>query len=45
LEAAMVTPEEMRLFALECLDQTDNANHRDLMIRVAKSWMNTGSGH
>ena len=42
----MVTPEEMRLFALECLrwsDQTDNASHRDLMIRVAKSWMNTAT--
>jgi hypothetical protein len=41
-EAAMDTPEEMRLFAADCLrwsDQTDNPSHRDLMIRVAKSWM------
>ena len=42
----MVTPQEMRLFALECLrwsDETDNASHRDLMIRLAKSWMTTAS--
>jgi hypothetical protein len=42
----MVTPEEMRLFALECLrwsDEADSASHRDLMIRVAKSWMATAA--
>jgi hypothetical protein len=42
----MVTPEEMRLFALDCLrwsDETDNASHRDLMLRVAKAWMNIAS--
>lgn len=42
----MVTPQEMRLFAAECLrwsDQADNASHRDLMVRVAKTWMNTAS--
>ena len=35
----MVTPDEMRLFALDCLrwaELTDNASHRDLMIRVGK---------
>jgi hypothetical protein len=45
-EEQMVTPDEMRLFALECLrwsEQTDNAGHRDLMIRVAKTWMTTAS--
>ena len=42
----MVTPEEMRLFALDCLrwsDETDNASHRNLMIQVAKTWMTTAS--
>ena len=42
----MVTPEEMRLFALDCLrwaELTDNASHRDLMLSVAKTWMNTAS--
>ena len=42
----MVTPEEIRLFAAECLrwsDETDNASHRELMIRVAKTWMNTAA--
>ena len=42
----MVTPDEMRLFALDCLrwaELTDNASHRDLMIRVGKAWMNTAS--
>lgn len=42
----MVTPQEMRLFAAECLrwsDETDNAGQRDLMIRIAKSWMYTAS--
>ena len=42
----MVTPQEMRLFALECLrwsDETDNPSHRDLMINIAKTWMKTAS--
>lgn len=43
----MVTPDEMRLFALECLRWADetaaNASQRNLMIRVAKSWMKTAS--
>jgi UV DNA damage repair endonuclease len=42
----MVTPQEMRLFALDCLrwaDETANASHRDLMIRIAKTWTNTAS--
>jgi hypothetical protein len=42
----MVTPDEMRLFALECLrwsEETDNVSQRDLMIRVAKTWMGTAS--
>ena len=42
----MVSPDEMRLFALECLrwsDETDNASHRSLMIQVAKTWMATAS--
>jgi hypothetical protein len=36
----------MRVFALDCLrwaEFTDNASHRDLMLRVAKTWMNTAS--
>ena len=42
----MVTPDEMREFALDCLrwaERTDNASHRDLMLNVAKTWMNTAS--
>ena len=42
----MVTPQEMRLFALECLrwsEETDNASQRDLLVGVAKSWMATAS--
>ena len=42
----MVTPNEMRLFALDCLhwaELTDSASHRDLMLNVAKTWMNTAS--
>ena len=38
----MVTSQEMRQFAAECMrwsDQTNNASHRELMIRVATSWM------
>jgi hypothetical protein len=42
----MVTPQEMRLFALDCLrwsEETANASHRDLILRIAKTWMNTAS--
>jgi hypothetical protein len=42
----MVTPDEIRVFALDCLrwaELTDNASHRDLMLSVAKTWMNTAS--
>jgi hypothetical protein len=38
----MVTPHEMREFALECLrwsDETDNASQRDIMLQLAKTWM------
>ena len=41
-----VTPQEMRLFAAECLrwsDETDNASDRELMIRIAKTWMHTAA--
>jgi len=40
----MVTPDEMRTFALDCLrwsELTDNPSHRDLMVNVAKTWMDT----
>jgi hypothetical protein len=40
----MVRSQEMRQFAAECIrwsDETDNASHRELMIRVAKTWMAT----
>jgi len=39
-------PDEMRVFALDCLrwaDEARNAGHRDLMIRVARTWMATAS--
>lgn len=42
----MVTPQEMRLFAADCLrwsEETDNASHRDLMIKVARTWVRTAS--
>jgi hypothetical protein len=42
----MVTPEEMRRFAVECLrwsDKADNASHRDLMVQIARTWMNTAA--
>lgn len=46
LADAMVTSQEMRLFALDCLrwsEENDNPGHRDLMIRIARTWMNTAS--
>jgi len=33
----------MREFALECLrwsEETDNASQRDIMVQLAKTWMN-----
>ena len=42
----MVTPVEMRLFALDCLrwsEETDNASQRDLMQQIAKAWMKTAT--
>ena len=42
----MVTTQEMRLFALDCLrwsEETANASHRDLMKQIAKTWMNTAA--
>ena len=42
----MVTPDEMRLIAVDCLrwsDQTDNPSHRELMIQIAKTWMGTAA--
>lgn len=42
----MVTPVEMRLFALDCLrwsDETHDASQRDLMHQIAHTWMNTAS--
>jgi hypothetical protein len=41
-----VTPQDMRHFALDCLrwsEETANASQRDLMRRVARTWMNTAS--
>jgi len=37
----MVTPQEMRKFAAECLrwsEQTGNASQRELMIGIARRW-------
>jgi hypothetical protein len=42
----MVTPDAMRLFALECLrwsEEAGNASQRDLMVQVAKQWMSIAS--
>ena len=42
----MITPQEMRLFALDCLrwaEETDNASHRDLMVSIAKTWIATAA--
>jgi hypothetical protein len=44
--AMPVTPQEMRLFAAECLrwsDEADNASHRQLMLQIARTWMHTAS--
>ena len=45
-QRARVTPLDMRLFGLECLrwaEQAADASQRDLMLRVATSWMNTAA--
>lgn len=42
----MVTYQEMRLFAEECVrwsEKTGNASQRELMIRIAKTWIKTAS--
>jgi hypothetical protein len=42
----MVTSQEMRLFALECLrwsEEIGNPSHRDVMVQLAKTWMSTAS--
>ena len=42
----VVTPQEMRLFASDCIrwsDETANASHRDLMKQIAQTWTNTAS--
>ena len=42
----MVTPQEMRLFALDCLrwsEEIASASHRDIMRGIAETWMNTAS--
>jgi hypothetical protein len=42
----MITPRDMRLFALDCLrwsEGTDNASHRAIIIRTAKTWLATAS--
>jgi hypothetical protein len=39
----MVTSQEMREFALECLrwsEETDDPSQRDIMVGLARSWMN-----
>ena len=42
----MVTPHEMRQFALDCLrwsEQSPNLSHRDLMKQIAKTWASTAA--
>jgi hypothetical protein len=42
----VVTTQEMRLFALDCLrwsDETRNASHRNLVQQIANTWMTTAS--
>ena len=42
----MVTPTEIRTFALECLrwaELTKNPSDRQTMVNVARMWMNTAS--
>ena len=45
-QSRMVTTQEMRLFALDCLrwsEETRNASHRDLMKQIAKTWASTAA--
>jgi hypothetical protein len=38
----VATPDEMRLFAAECLrwaEQSDDQSHFDLMLQCARAWM------
>jgi predicted YcjX-like family ATPase len=42
----MVTPQQMRDFALECLrwsEQTEDASQRDIMVQLAKTWMHAAN--
>jgi hypothetical protein len=42
----VATPNEMRLFALECLrwaEQADDQRQFDLMLQCARSWMSIAS--
>ena len=42
----MVTPRQIRQFALECLrwaDEAENASQRDVIIRIARKWLATAS--
>jgi hypothetical protein len=39
----VVTPDEMRAFALDCLnwaERADNTSQRDLMLNIGRTWMN-----
>ena len=41
-----VAPKEMREFAAECLrwaEDTENASQREIMIRMAQSWLATAA--
>jgi hypothetical protein len=42
----MMTPQRMRLLALDCLraaDLADDPRHQDLMVRIARTWLRTAS--
>jgi hypothetical protein len=42
----MATPEEIRLFALECLrwaEQAEDQSEFDLMLQCARAWMSIAS--
>jgi hypothetical protein len=43
----MVTPSEMRMFALDCsrwAERASNPSDRETILRVARSWMRTAWG-
>jgi hypothetical protein len=43
----MVTTEDMREFALDCLhwaERASNPSDRETMLRLARMWMDTASG-